>query len=91
MATSAVLADTRHTSNATCPDFKAWSQNLKMVKKSRNLDMNKTKNEGRGTYDRLPLLSKITHYGLDTIITALILCALLTSELFSKALKIATW
>jgi hypothetical protein len=57
VATSAVLADTRHMRNAACPDFKAWPQNLKMVKKSRNLYLKKTKNEdGRGTYDRLPLL-----------------------------------
>ena len=57
VAKSAVLADTRHTGKATCPDFKAWPQNLKMVKKSRNLDIKKTKNKGGGgTYDRLPLL-----------------------------------
>jgi hypothetical protein len=86
VATSAVLAGTRHMGNDTCPDFKAWPKNLKMVKKSRNLDQKKTKNEGgRGTYDRLPLLWKIAHYGLDTIVTALILCALFTSELFSES------
>jgi hypothetical protein len=57
VATSAVLADTRHMGNATHPDFKVWPQNLKMVKKSRNLDQKKTKNkEGKGTYYRSPLL-----------------------------------
>jgi len=32
--------------NATCPDFKVWPQNLKMVKKSRNLDLEKQKTRG---------------------------------------------
>ena len=46
MATSAVLVDTRQMDNATCPDFKVWPQNLKMVKKSRNLDLEKQKTRG---------------------------------------------
>jgi len=50
VATSAVLADTRHMGNATCPDFKAWPKNLKMVKESRNLDKKKTKKQGGKGY-----------------------------------------
>jgi hypothetical protein len=37
VATSAVLVDTRHMCSATYPDFTERPQNLKMVKKIRNL------------------------------------------------------
>jgi hypothetical protein len=46
-ATCAVLEDTRHMGNATYPDFTAWPQNLKMVKKSRMSTENK-KQGGKG-------------------------------------------
>jgi len=49
VATSTVLEDKRHMGNATCPDFKVWPQNLKMIRKSKNFDLRKTKNkEGKG-------------------------------------------